>query len=110
MIVVVVPSKAGVVVTPPRPKPPRRVKDEAESERRIAIYQQQRAVYEEAKRARKLSFMQRKEEPLEPKPPLPKKPRKPRDCKDERPRSDAVSPCISSCWLSTRSRCRHIRS
>ena len=77
------PSTAVVVVTPPRPKPPRRVKDEAESERRIAIYQQQRAVYEEAMRARKLSFMQRKQEPLEPKPPLPKKPRKPRSCKDE---------------------------
>ena len=77
------PEQAVVVGTPPRPKPPRRVKDEAESERRIATYQQQRAVYEEALHARKLAFFQRKQEPLKPKPPLPKKPRKPRRCKDE---------------------------
>ena len=83
MLAVVVPSTAGVVVTPPRPKPPRRVKDDAESERRIAAYQQQRTVYEEAMHARKLAFMQRKHEPLGPKPPLPKKPRKPRSCKGE---------------------------
>ena len=82
-LAVVVPSTAVVVGTPPRPKPPRRVKDEAESERRIATYQQQRAVYEEALHARKLAFFQRKQEPLKPKPPLPKKPRKPRRCKDE---------------------------
>ena len=83
MVAVVMPSTAVVVVTPPRPKPPRRVKDEAESDRRIAVYQQQRAVYEEALQARKLAFAQRKQEPLAPKPPLPKKPRKPRSCKDE---------------------------
>ena len=47
MATVVAPSTAVVVVTPPRPKPPRRVKDEAESERRIVVYQKQRAVYEE---------------------------------------------------------------
>ena len=82
MVAVAALSTACVSATPPRPKPPRRVKDEAESERRVAAYQQQRAVYDEAMQARKLAFTQRKQEPLAPKPPLPKKPRKPRTSKD----------------------------
>jgi len=79
---VTLPSTAPLlVVMPSRPTPPRRVKDEVENERRMAAYQQRRALYDEAVQARKLNIMQRKFEPLPPKPPLPRKPRKPRSSK-----------------------------
>ena len=44
---------------PPRPKPPRRVKDEAETKRRILSYKHQRIAYDVVLQARKLAFVQR---------------------------------------------------